>query len=111
MHGCAAVRKAAAPCASRLATVAQVHGPVSREPAQWTAVAVEEGQLTEVIYEKANGEGIAKARRGGAALFAVSQALTRGAADHHQPPGATQRLHAAHRRAAREPLVSVSLGR
>jgi hypothetical protein len=43
-----------------------VHGPVSREPAQWTAVAVEEGPLTEVIYEKANGEGIAKARRGGA---------------------------------------------
>jgi len=40
----------------------QVHGPVSREAAEWTAVAVEEGQLTEVLYEKANGEGIAKAR-------------------------------------------------
>jgi len=40
---------------------------VSREPAEWTAVSVEEGQLTEVLYEKAKGEGIAKARRGGAA--------------------------------------------
>jgi hypothetical protein len=44
----------------------QVHGPVSREPASWTDVAVEEGQLTEVIYQKADGEGIAKVwRRGG----------------------------------------------
>ena len=45
----------------------QVHGPVSREPAEWAAVSVEEGQLTEVLYEKAKGEGIAKARRSGAA--------------------------------------------
>jgi hypothetical protein len=46
----------------------QVHGAVSREPASWTAVTVEEGQLTEVIYQKANGEGIAKVwRRGGVA--------------------------------------------
>ena len=49
------------------APAAQVHGPVSREPAEWTAVSVEEGQLTEVLYEKAKGEGIAKARCGAAA--------------------------------------------
>jgi hypothetical protein len=41
--------------------VLQVHGEVSREPAAWAAATVEEGALTEVIYEKA--EGIAKVRR------------------------------------------------
>ena len=38
-----------------------MHGDVSREPAAWAVASVEEGTLTEVIYEKA-AEGIAKAR-------------------------------------------------
>lgn len=40
----------------------QVHGAVSRKPAVWVSAAVEEGSLTEVLYEKTQGEGIAKAR-------------------------------------------------
>ena len=69
-HGCASRAQAQRcdPCVT--APAAQVHGPVSREPAEWTAVSVEEGQLTEVLYEKAKGEGIAKARRGAAAALA-----------------------------------------
>jgi len=50
------VRPRAAPCL----TLSQVHGAVSREPATWLPATVEEGLLTEVIYEKAQGEGIAK---------------------------------------------------
>ncbi len=42
---------------------ARIHGPVSREPAQWRKVpSVAREELTDVIYEKAIGEGIAKAR-------------------------------------------------
>lgn len=41
---------------------ARIHGPVSREPAQWRKVpSVAREELTDVIYEKAIGEGIAKA--------------------------------------------------
>ncbi|PNH09997.1 1,4-Dihydroxy-2-naphthoyl-CoA synthase, peroxisomal [Tetrabaena socialis] len=41
---------------------ARVHGPVSREPAQWRRIpTVAREDLTDVLYEKADGEGIAKA--------------------------------------------------
>ena len=38
----------------------QVHGRVSTEPAVWVGATVEEGLLTEVLYEKSQGEGMAK---------------------------------------------------
>jgi hypothetical protein len=37
-----------------------VHGRVSTEPAVWVGATVEEGLLTEVLYEKSQGEGMAK---------------------------------------------------
>ena len=40
----------------------QVHGEVSRAPARWVAVAVPQGVLQDVLYEKAAGEQIAKVR-------------------------------------------------
>lgn len=40
----------------------RIHGQVSRAPAQWRRVlAVHQSELQDVVYEKAVGEGIAKA--------------------------------------------------
>lgn len=39
---------------------AKIHGEVPRTPAIWQAATVDEGELQEVIYEKAVGEDIAK---------------------------------------------------
>ena len=36
-----------------------MHGPVSREAGSWEPALVEEGELTEVLYEKLK-EGVAK---------------------------------------------------
>lgn len=47
----------------RPTSYARVHGVVSRAPAVWRSVpSVQREQLTEVKYEKAVGEGIAKVR-------------------------------------------------
>ena len=52
---------------------AQVHGEVSRAPASWRSIStVAKEQLSEVRYEKAVGEGIAKVRAVRVAAAAVS---------------------------------------
>lgn len=47
---------------------ARVHGEPSRAPARWRRIpSVAREELTDVIYEKAEGEGIAKVRQGATA--------------------------------------------
>lgn len=95
---------------------ARVHGEVSRAPAHWRRIeTVAKEQLREVKYEKAVGEGIAKvgcplgrwSRRSLPPRLLLAERMLSSSvrpvpaayhcADHHQPPGEAQRLHAAHR--------------
>lgn len=47
--------------AAEQSSYAKVHGPVSRKAAKWTQIpAVQRHDLSEVIYEKVEDEGIAK---------------------------------------------------
>ena len=80
----------------------QVHGRVSTEPAVWVNATVEEGLLTEVLYEKSQGEGIAKVSRACRWLCAQPSAhdCCAGSPDHHQPATHAERVHSAHRRVA-----------
>ncbi len=90
----------------RPSSYARVHGEVTRRPAVWRIIdVVAKERLGEVVYEKAVGEGIAKVRgngregcgrAGSSSLFVIPSPpfhlLLR--ADHHQPAGQAQRLHA-----------------
>lgn len=47
--------------AAEHSSYAKVHGAVSRKPAEWTHIpTVQRQDLSEVVYEKARDEGIAK---------------------------------------------------
>ena len=73
----------------------QVHGSVSRAPAAWRPAAVAEGELREVLYEKA--EGMAKARRRRPEVSAARR--SRAPPGDYKQAGAAQRVHAENRHA------------
>lgn len=81
-------------------TYQRVHGEVSIEPITWTAACDEYGkEFTDIVYEKADGEGIAKVSSwiylfllfGLYILFIYSFFI-----DHNQSTGEKERLPTAH---------------
>lgn len=61
MQACAGTSMPYASATGAPNSYARVHGDVSRAPARWRSIpSVAKEQLTDVVYEKAEGEGIAK---------------------------------------------------